>query len=62
MSQMLHEVDEVKYVVKVNGVTVSVPFTSRMIAEQHIANLPADQQPIAEVVPVTENGQQVLLG
>lgn len=62
MQQMLHEVDEVKYVVRVNGVNVSIPFTSRMLAEQHIGNLPVDQQALAEVVPITTNGQQVLLG
>ena len=62
MNQMLQEVDEVKFVVKVNGVVVSVPFTSRMIAEQHISSLPVEQQPLAEVVTVTASGQQVLLG
>ena len=62
MNQMLHEVDEVKYVVKVNGQTVSIPFSSIMLAEQHISSLPVDQQPIAEVIPVTNSGQQLLLG
>jgi len=62
MSALLHEVDEVKYVVKVNGVAVSIPFTSHFLAEQHISTLPMDQQPLAEVVPVTADGQQLLLG
>jgi hypothetical protein len=62
MNQMLHEVDEVKYVVRVKGTIVSIQFTSQAVAEQHIANLPLDQQMIAEVVPVTGAGQELLLG
>ncbi len=62
MNQMLHEVDEVKYVVRVHGSVVSIQFGSQAVAEQHIANLPVDQQVIAEVVAVTSNGQQLLLG
>ncbi len=62
MNQMLHEVDEVKYVVRVKGTIVSIQFASQMVAEQHIANLPLDQQMIAEVVPVTGTGQELLLG
>jgi len=59
---MLQEVDEIKYVVRVNGVTVSIPFSSRMLAEQHVGNLPTEQQSLAEVVPVTPAGQELLLG
>lgn len=59
---MLHEVEDTKYVVKVNGRVVSVPFASRTLAEQAIANLPKDQQMIAEIAPVTSGGQEILLG
>lgn len=59
---MLSEVDETKFVVKVNGRVVSDTFASRMLAEQAVANLPKDQQPIAEIVPVTSGGQEILLG
>jgi len=62
MKQMLHEIDEVKYVVRVRGSVVSIPFTSRMVAEQHITNLPVDQQLLAEVIAVNSSGQELLLG
>lgn len=62
MSQMLHEVEEAKYVIKANGVIVSIPFNSKILAEQHIENLPQDLRSIAEVVPVTPDGKEILFG
>lgn len=62
MNKLINEQEQVKYVIKVNGKVVSIPFTSKMLAEQHINNLPQDQQIIAEVVPVTEDGRQILFG
>lgn len=50
------------YVVKVNGANVSTPFTERMMAEMAKNNLPEEQKHLAEVVPVTSSGQQILLG
>lgn len=52
---------ELKYVVKVNGKarTVALPKT---LAEAAIQNLPEDERGIALLVPVTENGQELLLG
>jgi len=58
---MINENNEVKYVVKVNGAVVSIEFPSQALAEAAIANLPTDQQSLAEVVPVS-NGQEILLG
>lgn len=62
MNNLINETEQVRYVIMVNGQTVSIPFTSKMLAEQHIGNLPQDQQSIARVVTITENGQQILLG
>jgi len=56
------DIDVVYYVVKVNGVPVSTTFTERMMAEMAKNNLPEEQKMIAEVVPVTTEGKQVLLG
>ncbi len=53
--------DQINYVVKVNGVAVTAP-TSKAIAEQHKAALPGDSQKLAEVVPVTSDGKEVLFG
>lgn len=62
MEQMLHEVEEPKYVIKVKGQIVSIPYSSRELATQFIGNLPQDQQLIAEVVAVTHQGQEILFG
>jgi len=56
------DMDVVYYVVKVNGVAVSTRFTERMMAEMAKNNLPEEQKMLAEVVPVTTDGKQVLLG
>ena len=62
MDRMLSEVEETKYVIKVRGQVVSVPFNTRSVAEQNIGNLPMDQQMIAEVVAVTSDGKEILFG
>jgi len=56
------DMNVVHYVVKVNGVEVSTRFGERMMAEMAKSNLPEEQKMIAEVVPVTTDGKQVLLG
>jgi hypothetical protein len=58
---MLKE-DETKYVVKVNGVVVSPMYGSVRLAEDAIRLLTVEHQSIAEVVPVTVHGQEILLG
>lgn len=50
------------YVLKVNGKTVSPPVADRYALEQYRVALPADQQVLAEVVTVTQQGQELLLG
>jgi hypothetical protein len=56
------DIDVVYYVIKVNGVSVSGNFTEQMAAELAKNNLPEEQKMLAEVVPVTAEGKQVLLG
>jgi hypothetical protein len=64
MEQVLTNDDPnvVQYVIKVNGVPVSAPFGDKMLAEMAKNNLPEEQRMIAEVVPITTDGKQILLG
>lgn len=64
MEEMLTNDDPtvVQYVIKVNGIPVSAPFGDKMLAEMARNNLPEEQRMIAEVVPVTSDGKQILLG
>ena len=59
---MIKETEQLKYVIKVNGEVVSIPYATAHLAEAAIAQLSEAHQSIAEVVPVTANGQEVLLG
>lgn len=52
----------VYYVVKVNGVEITPKWPDRMMAENSLLSLPDDQRILAEVVPVTTDGKQMLLG
>lgn len=61
-NKLINEQKQVRYVIKVKGQNVSVPFATKMLAEQHLGNLPQEQQTIAEIVIVTEDGKQILLG
>jgi len=62
MDTIINETGTLKYVIKVNGIVVSIPFQSQTQAQNAITNLSESQQSIATVVPVTENGQEVLMG
>lgn len=62
MEQPLTEVEEVKYVVKVNGTIVSPMYATPHLAEDAIKLLKDEHQSIAEVVSVTGSGQEILLG
>ena len=62
MEQMLIDSEQVYYVIKVNGNVVSQPFTERMVAEMQKSQMPAETQLLAEIVPVTSDGRQVLFG
>ena len=51
---------EFKYVVKVNGQVRTAPLL-RTLAEAAIQNLPESERAAAQLVPVTESGQELLL-
>lgn len=59
---MLTEINNTLYVVKVGGVPVCQPQSSARLAESILLSLPPEQRALAEVVPVTANGSQLLLG
>ncbi len=61
MDHIREEVDTVQYVVKVNGVAVTQP-TTKELAEQQKLNMPEESRQLAEVVPVTGDGKQILFG
>lgn len=63
MQQQLRDgVNEVFFVVKVNGVAVSAKISDRAVAESVRLQLPAEQQSMAVVETVTQSGQSLLLG
>lgn len=62
MLDPISEVQQIKYVIKVHGKVVSVPFTTHQLAEAQIPNLAVDVQPFAEIVPITAEGKEILFG
>lgn len=59
---MLTEVAVSRFVVKVRGVAVCAPQTTYSLAEGVVAMLPPDQQPLAEIVVITNDNKELLLG
>lgn len=59
---MLNDQTTMYYVVRVNGEVVSPKFENRMLAEMEKQKLDPKKQAIAEVVSVTSDGSQLLLG
>ena len=59
---MINEVEQQKYVVKVNGAIVSPMYATPALAEDAIKILNDEHQAIAEVVAVTADGKEVLFG
>jgi len=53
---------ELKYVVLVNGVEVSARYTTPQAAEATLEHLSEAHRSIAEIVSVTDDGNQLLLG
>ena len=49
------------YIVKVNGVAISQP-TTRELAEEQKNKLPESSKKLAEVVPATCDGKEILFG
>ena len=59
---MLNENEtELKYIVKVNGQVRTAPLV-KQLAETALQSLPENEKAIAELVPVTAGGQELLLG
>ena len=59
---MLNENDtELKYVIKVNGQVRTAPLL-KQLAETALQNLPENEREIAQLVPVTDSGKELLLG
>lgn len=59
---ILTDGEVVRYVVRVNGQERSERFDNAMLAEMAKHNLSPEERAVAEVVPVTADGKQVLLG
>lgn len=59
---MIIETPTTLYTVRVNGITIYANAPSRQIAEAAVAGLPADQRALAEIIPTTADGKQVLFG
>ena len=57
---MINEVNETKYAVKVNGQIVSPLYTTVGGAEDMIKLLSEAHQSIAEIIPVTADGKELL--
>lgn len=53
---------ELRYVVMVNGQEVSARYSTKIAAEGTIEHLSPELQALAEVVTVTTDGNQLLLG
>ena len=62
MNQILTDNQQIYYVVRVNGANITAPVTSKMVAESSLNSLPPETQSIAEVVPVTADGKELLFG
>lgn len=52
---------EPKYIIKVNGQVRTTPLP-RTLAENAIQQLPENERPLAEIVPVANDGKEILLG
>ena len=61
MTNQMLENTTIKYGVILNGQQVAVKVTQQL-AEQFISTLDQSQQQNASIVPISEGGQQVLLG
>jgi len=59
---MIENTEQVYYAVSVNGNICSPKYTTQSGAESQISLLSESDQTIAEVVPVTYDGKQLLFG
>lgn len=61
-NQILNDQTVVYFVVRVNGQDMSQRFENAMLAEMEKQKLDPELRKLAEVVPVTADGAQMLLG
>lgn len=61
-NEILNDNTVIYYVVRVNGQNMSIPSTSKSIAEMEKMKLAPELQMMAEIVSVTADGKQLLLG
>ena len=61
-NQILTDGTSVYYVVRVNGKEVTQKVATQLLAEMEKQKLSPEMQAIAEVVPVTASGADLLLG
>lgn len=59
---ILTEQTPTQYVVIVNGHRISMPQSTRSMAEAILLQLPEQQRMVAEIQQITPTGQQVLFG
>lgn len=57
---MVKETQQLRFVVKVNGITMTSPQPSRQLAEAAMAALTPEQRQMATIVPVTGEGKELL--
>lgn len=50
------------HALKLNGKLISRPISNVALLEQQRDLLPPDQKNLAEIVPVTEDGKEILFG
>lgn len=62
MKQILNDNSTTYFAIMLNGQIISSRFTTAIAAEMEKQKLPSDKQMLAEVVPVSSAGQQLLLG
>ena len=60
--EMLTNSDNVLFGIKVNGKLINEKYVNRILAEQAKLNLPENERLVAEIVAVTEDGKELLLG
>lgn len=58
---MINENSEIRFQVLLNDKMLTETFSTSM-AEQYISMLPLNERMSAKIVPVTQDGRQVLLG
>lgn len=61
MNDTILEAETVKYQVVLNGSVLHGP-TSKGLAENFVMSLTEEQRNNVQIIPVTDNGQQILLG